>query len=31
MNAAVTVQVYKAMGHTINADEIAKANALVLK
>jgi phospholipase/carboxylesterase len=31
MNADVTVQIYKAMGHTINADEIAKANSLVLK
>jgi phospholipase/carboxylesterase len=31
MNADVTIQIYKGMGHTINADEIAKANALVLK
>jgi phospholipase/carboxylesterase len=31
MNADVTIHIYKGMGHTINADEIAKANALVLK
>jgi phospholipase/carboxylesterase len=29
MNADVTVQIYKGMGHTINQDEIVKANAIV--
>lgn len=29
MNANVTMQVYKEMGHTINEDEIAKANVVI--
>jgi phospholipase/carboxylesterase len=29
MNASVTVEIYNGMGHTINEDEIEKANSLV--
>ena len=31
LNAVVTTKVYKAMGHTINQDEIEQANQLVFK
>lgn len=31
LNAAVTTKIYKAMGHTINQDEIEQANQLVFK
>ena len=31
MNASVTEMIYQNMGHTVNEDEIAKANELIFK